>query len=383
LALAFKKVAREKQSIKVEDEKGLTFLGYFVFEDTLKTTAKEAIELSKKLGVQIKIITGDSKEVAGYVAQKTGLPYGPEDIISGQNLQKMTKEEFEDACDRCSVFARISPDVKHQIIKTLQKKYEVGFMGEGVNDAPALKTADVGIAVVEASGAAREASDVILLQKDLRVIVNGIKDGRTIFANINKYIKCALASNFGNFYSIAAISVFVNFLPMLPIQILLGNLLSDFPLILIATDSVDIEELRKPKLYQLHNILPLIISLALVSTLFDFIFFSIFYNQPASSIQTLWFVESILTEIALIFVIRTRKPFYKAIRPKFWLLSFAIADALFVIALPFLKFGRDWFGFIALPIIPLIIIFAITIAYLAVSEFVKLIYFKHWKPKTN
>ena len=246
------------------------------------------------MGVKIKIITGDSKEVAEYVARRTGLASGLEDVISGEELELLTKEEFEDACESKSIFARISPDVKYNIIKSLQKKYEVGFMGEGVNDAPALKTADVGIAVLEASDIARDAADVVLLQKDLRVIVNGIKDGRMIFSNINKYIKCALASNFGNFYSIAVISLFVNFLPMLPVQILLGNILSDFPLISIATDSVDVEELRKPKLYQLHLVLPLIISLALVSTLFDFIFFSIFYKQSPANIQTLWFIESIL-----------------------------------------------------------------------------------------
>ncbi|MCX6718606.1 MAG: cation-transporting P-type ATPase [Candidatus Staskawiczbacteria bacterium] len=379
LALAFKKVDKEKNNLKVEDEKGLTFLGYFVFEDPLKNTAKEAIELSKKLGVQIKIITGDSKEVAGYVARKTGLASSEQDIISGQELEKLTKEEFDDACQEKSVFARISPDVKHNIIKSLQKKYEVGFLGEGINDAPALKTADVGIAVVEASDVAREAADVVLLQKDLRVIVNGIKDGRMIFANINKYIKCALASNFGNFYSIAVISLFINYLPMLPVQILLGNILSDFPLISVATDSVDIDELRKPKLYQLHNILPLIISLALVSTVFDFIFFAIFFRQAPATIQTLWFIESILTELLLIFIIRTRGKFWQAKRPSAWMIWLAAIDAIFIVALPFLKIGQSWFHFVALPILPLLIVFLEIVAYFWVSEFVKLIYFHYWK----
>jgi Mg2+-importing ATPase len=381
LAIAFKKVDSKISSIKVQDEKSLTFLGYFVFSDPLKTTAKEAIELSKKLGVQIKIITGDSKEVAGYVAKRTGLASGDQDLISGQELGKLTKEEFDDACDEKSVFARISPDVKHKIIKSLQKKYEVGFLGEGVNDAPALKTANVGIAVMEASDVARDASDVVLLQKDLRVIVNGIKDGRMIFSNINKYIKCALASNFGNFYSIAVISLFVNFLPMLPIQILLGNILSDFPLISIATDSVDIEELRKPKAYQLHNILPLIISLALVSTVFDFIFFAIFFKQAPAVIQTLWFIESILTELLLIFVIRTRKKFWKAKKPSAWLLWLSMIDGIFIIALPFLSIGQTWFHFVVLPILPLLIVFFLVGCYFITSEVVKLIYFHYWKPR--
>lgn len=380
LALAYKKMDKDRDSIKVQDEKQLTFLGYFVFEDPLKNTAKEAIELSRKLGVQIKIITGDSKEVAGFVASKTGLASSVNDLVSGEELEKMSKDDFDFACQDKTVFARISPDLKHKIIKSLQKKYEVGFMGEGFNDAPALKTADVGIAVAEASDVAREASDVILLQKDLRVVVNGIKDGRTIFANINKYIKCALASNFGNFYSIAVISLFINFLPMLPVQILLGNILSDFPLIAIATDSVDIDELKKPKMYQLHMVLPLIISLALVSTVFDFLFFSVFYKQSAANIQTLWFIESILTEIVLIFVIRTRGLFYKAKKLGFWLAFLTVLDGIIIIALPFLKIGQSWFHFVALPIMPLLIVFFIVGAYFIMSELVKLIYFHYWKP---
>jgi len=383
LAIAFKRVAKDGKPLRVEDEKGLTFLGYFVFDDPIKATAKEAMGLSKKLGVQIKIITGDSKEVAGYVARQTGLAGSLDDIISGQELIALSKEDFDEACDKKSVFARISPDVKHNIIKSLQKKYEVGFMGEGFNDAPALKTADVGIAVLEASDVAREASDVILLEKDLRVVVNGIKDGRIIFANINKYIKCALASNFGNFYSIAVISLFINFLPMLPVQILLGNILSDFPLIAIATDSVDIEELRKPKAYQLHMVLPLIISLALVSTVFDFLFFSIFYRQSPANIQTLWFVESILTEIVLIFVIRTRGLFYKAKRPGIWLSTLTLLDGIIIIVLPYLKVGQSWFHFVVPPLMPMLIVFFIVGAYFIMSEFVKLVYFRYWTPKDS
>ncbi len=381
LALAFKKINKEK--ITESDEKGLTFLGYSVYNDPLKSTAKEALNLSKKLGVQVKIITGDSKEVAGYVAEKIGLATGPQDLISGQELEELSKEEFDDACESKAVFARISPDIKHKIIKSLQKRYEVGFMGDGFNDAPALKTADVGIAVVDASDVARDASDVVLLQKDLRVIVNGIKDGRAIFANINKYIKTALANNFGQFYSMAVISLFVNFLPMLPVQILLSNILSDLPLIFIATDSVDLEELRKPKIYELHNILPLIVSLGLVGTLFDFVFFTIFYKSPPADIQTLWFIEGLLTDIVLIFIMRTRHLFWKAKRPGIFLSLSTILAGIVIVTLPFLKIGQQLFHFVTPQVVPLLIVFAIVVVYFVLSEFVKLVFFHYWNPKDS
>lgn len=383
LAIAFKKISSHVSKIETKDEKHLTFLGYFVFEDPLKNTAKEAIELSKKLGIQIKIITGDSKETAGYVAQKTGVAVGPSDLVSGHELELMTKEDFDFTCQEKTVFARISPDLKYKIIESLQKKCEVGFLGDGINDAPALKISNVGIAVAESSDVSKEAADVVLLQKDLRVIVNGIKNGRTIFSNINKYIKCTLASNFGNFYSIAVISLFINFLPMLPVQILLANILSDFPLISIATDSVDVAELRRPKLYQIHLVLPLIISLALVSTVFDFVFFSIFYKQSPAIIQSLWFIESVLTEIALIYIIRTKGLFYKAKKPKFLLVFFTIVGAIFVVLLPYLKIGQNWFGFVALPILPLITVLFLISIYFVVSEIVKLIYFHYWTPERH
>ena len=168
---------------------------------------------------------------------------------------------------------------------------------------------------------------------------------------------------------------------MLPVQILLGNILSDFPLISIAGDSVDVDELKRPKAYQLHMVLPLIISLALVSTVFDFIFFSIFYRQEPGVIQTLWFIESILTEILLIYIIRTKGLFYKAKKPSFWLVWLTIIDGIFVVALPFLKIGQAWFHFVVLPIVPLLTVFFLIGMYFIVSEIVKLIYFHYWKPK--
>jgi Mg2+-importing ATPase len=261
-------------------------------------------------------------------------------------------------------------------VTALQKKYEVGFLGEGINDAPALKVANLAIAVDSAADVSREVADIILLKKDLKVIVNGISEGRNIFSNINKYIKCTLASNFGNFYSIAAISLFIPFLPMLPAQILLVNLLSDFPLISVATDRVDVEELRKPKFYQLQQIIFLIVLLALVSTIFDFIFFGIFHKVGASMLQTLWFIESIITEILLIFSIRTRRFFLKAKRPSTPLIILSVLTIAATIILPFTEIGREFFHFTSPSVPSLLIVLSLLISYFVVSEIVKLIYFR-------
>ena len=381
LAVAFKEF--NKRTFSEEDEKDFNFLGYFSFEDPLKETAKKTILMAKKLGLQIKIITGDSKEVAGRVGKEMGLIEDSERIILGEELNCLPESDFDKTCQELSIFARVSPETKLKIIKSLQKKFEVGFLGEGINDMPALKIANVGIVVQEAVDVAREEADVILVENNLKVIVNGIKNGRNIFSNINKYIKCALASNFGNFYSIAIISLFITFLPMLPIQILLGNLLSDFPLIAIATDQVDIEELKKPKKYQLSRTIWLVIFLALVSTIFDFIFFAIFRNSQPATLQTLWFIESILTEISLIFLIRTRRFFLKAKRPSFVLMLFTFLDAILIISLPFTNFGKEFFHFVSPPLHSLLIVILLVFNYFIISEAVKLSYFHYWKDKNH
>ena len=375
LAVAFKEF--DKSDFTEDDEKDLEFIGYFSFIDPLKKTAKEAVYLAKKLGINIKILTGDSKEVAGYVAKKVGLIENAQNVILGEDLLSLSEEEFKKACEKFSVFARISPQTKFKIIQALQKKCEVGFLGEGINDAPALKIANVAIAVREGADISREVSDIVLLRKDLRIVVSGIREGRNIFSNINKYIKCTLASNFGNFYSIAAISLFISFLPMLPIQILLVNLLSDFPLIAVATDSVDVEELRRPKFYKLQGIIFLIIFLALVSTIFDFIFFGIFHKAEPALLQSLWFIESIVTEILLIFAIRTRNFFLKSKRPSSPLIIFSILTTLITVFLPFTKIGKDFFHFVSPPIPALLIVFSLVLSYFIVSEIVKLMYFHH------
>jgi Mg2+-importing ATPase len=379
LAVAFKKL--NKKRFSKNDEKNMEFLGYFSFLDPLKKTTKSALKLSKDLGVKVKIITGDSKEVAGSVAKEIGLIEDSREVILGRELDSLRFEDFEKACIKFSVFARISPKTKYKIVETLAKKYEVGFLGEGVNDAPALKASHLGIAVESAADVSREVADIVLLRKDLKVIIDGIKQGRSIFSNINKYIKCTLASNFGNFYSIAVISLMIPFLPMVPIQILLVNFLSDFPLITVASDTVDEEELKKPKFNQLNKFILLIFLLGLVSTIFDFIFFGIFYKVQPSLLQTLWFIESILTEIALIFSIRTSHFFLKVKKPSFSLMVASVLTFLITISLPFTKFGKETFHFVSPPIWAILTVLGLISAYFILSEIVKLIYFYYYNKK--
>lgn len=382
LGVAFKKIfIKQDSQINYEEEKNLIFLGYFVFEDAIKETAEEAIKLAKKLGVKIKVVTGDSKEVAFHLSKKIKLISGPKEVISGQELEALSPEEFDQACEEVDVFARISPQLKYKIVKSLQKHHDVGFMGDGVNDAPALKIADVGIAVESSTDVSKEVSDVVLLKKDLRVIVRGIESGRNIFANINKYIKCMLASNFGNFYSIAVISLFINYLPMLPIQILLSNLLSDLPLVSIVTDTVDADELKKPKAYHLRSVLPLIINLGITITIFDFIFFSFFYKEAPSTIQTLWFIESVFCELLLVFIIRTKHWFWKAEKPSF-ALTFSVVSVFIVsIALPFFAFSQKIFHFVAPRLDSLLIMSLILLIFVITSELIKYLYFKYFRRK--
>jgi Mg2+-importing ATPase len=367
----------DKEEYSEEDERDLKFLGYITFLDPLRKTAKATCDLAKKLGVQIKILTGDSKEVAGKLAKDVGLIDDPKKVILGKDLDSLPENEFEKKSEEFNVFARISPEAKLKIIKALQKKYEVGFIGEGINDAPALKIANVAIAVKGAADVSKEAADILLLENDLRETIDGIREGRNIFANINKYIKATLSSNFGNFYSVATMSLILPFLPMLPPQILLVNLLSDFPLISLAGDSVDIEELRKPKMYRLNQIFPLIIFLAIISSIFDFIFLGIFYGKGENLIQTLWFLMSIFTEISLIFSVRTRKFFLMAKKPRGILISLSIFAFLLTLILPFTNFGKNFFQFTSPPFYALLTIFSLILAYLFANEIVKQIYYGH------
>ncbi|MFA5746855.1 MAG: HAD-IC family P-type ATPase, partial [Candidatus Paceibacterota bacterium] len=377
LAIAAKKIERDSYSEK--DETGLEFLGYFVFSDPLKKTAKAAIESARSAGVQVKILTGDSREVAEAVGRETGLLKNGERAATGEEIEALPPEEAVRKCEACHVFARVLPGTKYKIIKYLQQGHEVGFLGEGINDVPSLKAADAAIAVQSAADISKDAADIVLLSNDLKTAIEGVRRGRNVFANIQKYIKCTLASNFGNCYSMAIISLMIPYLPILPIQILLLNLLTDFPLIAIVFDSVDQDELRQPKNYQLSKTIKLIVILGLISSMFDFIFFGLFRGAGEAGLQTLWFTASALTECSLIFSIRTSHPFWKAKRPATSLLLLGILTAGLAIFLPFTGFGQTFFGFKAPQPSSVALIILLVSIYFALSESAKNIYY--WRLK--
>lgn len=377
IAIATKAVLPDTSGVSPEDLWDLEFHGAIAFTDPIKPSTYRAMEKAKELGVAIKIITGDSPEVAGAVGVKIGLLDDPTRVIRGSALMAMSPAEREQAILDYAVFARITPEQKYEIIQSLQRTCTVGFLGEGINDAPALKLAGVSLVVDSAAEIAREAADIILLQKNLEVIIDGIRSGRGVFANSVKYLKATLASNFGNFYAIAIVSLFIPFLPMLPLQILLVNLLSDFPMISIATDTVDELELEMPGRYDLKEIVLIATLLGVISTVDDFAFFAIFVGQGAQVLQTSWFVGSILTELVFLFSIRTRLPFFKASSPSWSLMILTAVAAAVTIILPYTSFGQEVFSFAPPPLSSLGIILGLVAAFFVTAELVKLSYYRY------
>ncbi|OHA79548.1 MAG: hypothetical protein A2747_03870 [Candidatus Yonathbacteria bacterium RIFCSPHIGHO2_01_FULL_44_41] len=372
LAIASKKIINTADN----DDTNLTFIGCVSFIDPIKESAKQAIKDAQALGVKIKILTGDSREVAGVVAHEVGLAKTPDDVLTAREFFALPDGVRESALEQTNVFARVSPEEKYRLIELLQKNYQVGFLGEGINDAPALKIANVAIVVASASDIAREVSDIILLDKSLAVVIGGIREGRAIFANTIKYIRSSLSSNFGNFYAVAISSLFIPFLPMLALQILLVNLLSDFPAIAIATDTVDDAELREPRQYNVRKLVAMGTVLGIVSTVFDFIIFASFYKIGPEALQTHWFIESILTELLFLFSIRSRSFFWKTKAPSVILVLLSALAASATLIIPFTSIGQSLFHFIAPTAASLGFVLGIVALYFITTEFAKIAYYK-------
>ena len=375
VALAYRENLSEDRYDEKQETINIKFAGLISFIDPIKESAKEAIEMAQSLGVGVKILTGDSKQVAGAVGFKIGLIKSPDKVILGSDLDNLNQEDLLKICEQNYVFARLSPQQKFKIIQSLEIKYETGFLGEGINDVPALKVANVGIVVDDASDIARESSDVILLRKNLDVIINGIKEGRKVFTNTTKYIKSTLASNFGNFYAVALSTLFIKYLPMLPLQILLLNLLSDFPMISIAGDNVDQDELKVPAKLDFKEFIVICTLLGIVSTFFDLLFFLVFNRGGEKVLQTGWFMGSVLTELVFIYSIRTKKVFFKAKPLKLFIVGLTSLAALVAVVVPFTPFGHMVFGFINLPVKDIAVVFGLVTVYFISTEIVKDFYY--------
>ncbi len=280
------------------------------------------------------------------VAYELGIISDHEAVMSGAEFGTKSDEEKKEIVQQYHVYCRVSPENKYEIIKLLQMDHDVGYLGDGINDVLALKEAHVGLAVFDAVDIARDAADIILLKKSLLVIVDGIEEGRRVFANTLKYLRITMATSFGNFYSLGIAALFLDFLPMLPVQILLVNFLSDAPLITIATDTVDDTELKRPEKYDIKGLLLLATILGVTSSLFDFVFFAKFFYAPAGVMQTSWFMLSALTEILFIFSIRTSKLCIKGGRPPVPLLGAAGLVVLAAITLPYMQWSQYLFSLI-------------------------------------
>jgi Mg2+-importing ATPase len=361
-----------QKTVTIDDEADLTLIGFCVFADPPKQDAADAIASLTSLGVRIKILSGDHAAVVAHVAGSVGLP--SDRIMTGDEISELTDAALAAKVDDIDLFARIDPDQKRRIITALRhRNHVVGFMGDGVNDAPAIHTAHVGISVTGATEVARAAADMILLAPDLSVLAAGVREGRRTFANILKYVRMGTSSNFGNMLSMALASIVLPFLPLLPLQILLNNLLYDLSEVGIPFDEVDQEDVERPQAWDMRGILRFTILMGGVSSLFDAITFlilvKVFHADP-TLFQTGWFVESIATQILVIFLIRSRRLPWRANRPHAVLIATSLGALAAGVALALGPWGQ-LFGFTVPPATLMAAITAITTIYLAAAEITK------------
>ncbi|MBS0582737.1 MAG: magnesium-translocating P-type ATPase [Proteobacteria bacterium] len=375
LALGMREI-EARHAYSRDDEKELTMMGFVAFLDPPKDSAAAAIEALNANGVAVKILTGDNDTVTRNVCRQVGIQV--DKWLTGPKIEAMSDEELMLATRDTPVFARLNPQQKVRVVEALHRDgHVVGFMGDGINDGPALRAADVGISVDTAVDIAKESADIILLEKSLLVLEEGVLEGRKVFGNILKYIKMTASSNFGNMFSMIGASILLPFLPMLPVQILLNNLLYDFSQTAVASDEVDQEYLAKPRQWDLKGIARFMVGIGPVSSIFDYITFAVLWfvigantTAHASLFQTGWFIESLLSQTLIVHVIRTGKiPFLQS-RASLPLTVAGVVICLVGILLTALPLGA-WFGFSPLPAVWWPILAAILVAYLALTQVVK------------
>jgi Mg2+-importing ATPase len=378
IGIAYKNLPSDSL-IKKDDENDMTFLGFLTLFDPPKANIIDTITNLKKLGVSLKVITGDNHLVAASLSKKMGLENTK--IITGPELYKMSDGALLRHVEAVDIFAEIEPNQKERIIIALRKAGNVvGYMGDGINDASALHAADVGISVDTAADVAKDAADIILLEKDLGVLIEGVREGRTTFANTLKYVFMATSANFGNMFSMAGVSLFIPFLPLLPKQILLTNLLTDFPEMTIATDRVDDEMVDHPRRWDIKVIRKFMLTFGLVSSGFDYLTFAmllLLLHANEGQFRTGWFVESVISASLIVLVIRSRKPFFRS-KPGKYLLLATLSIAIITLLLPFTPLGNI-FGFSPLSFSTYLLILVIVAMYIVSAEITKRIFYKKLK----
>jgi len=407
LSVAYKEV-ESKPSYSIPDEIDMIFLGFIAFTDPIKETAGESLELLRNAGVKLKILTGDNEIVSGKVCDQLGfqvyqfrrgreydevsgslkrtIEVEPINIVQGNEIQNVDDDALARIVERADIFTRVTPGQKNRIINAMRANgHVVGYLGDGINDTPSMKIADVGISVTNAVDIAKESADIILLSNDLKVIADGVVEGRKTFGNTMKYIQMAISSNFGNMFSAAGASLFLPFLPMLPIQILLNNLLYSFAQLALPADNVDQTYVQHPQRMQTSFIRNFMLVFGPVSSIFDFATFFVMlyvFRATAPLFQTAWFVESLFTQTLIIFVIRTRTvPFLRS-KPNKLLLVNILVILVLALILPFTTFGSI-FGFVPLPITFLAVLLGFIILYIVLVELIKKWFYRRFSDGNN
>jgi len=378
LGIAWRPVALDHPHAIVDDETELIFAGFAAFLDPPKTSAAPALKALAASGVNIKIVTGDSELVTRHVCNQLGMPVTG--VLNGSGIQRMDDPTLAVRVREANLFCRVTPAQKNRVILSLKAQgHTVGYLGDGINDAPSLRSADVGISVDGAVDVAKAAADMIMLRHDLNVLHAGVLEGRRTFANIMKYIMMGTSSNFGNMFSMAGATLFIPFLPMLPTQILLNNLLYDVSELPIPMDNVDNEYLAHPKHWDMTFIRNFMLVVGPVSSVFDFLMFFILlkvFEAGEALFHTGWFIESIATQVLVIFVIRTRDNPLKS-RPSAALTATSTAVVLIAAALPFTPLATH-LGFVAPPPLFFLILVAMVLCYLVAAEFAKRFFYRHF-----
>jgi Mg2+-importing ATPase len=374
LGVAYRDVGAATRITK-DHEARMTFVGFLVFSDPEKSDIVETIAELRRLGISLKVISGDNHRVAAYVSREVGLS-GAE-ILTGSELRGIGNEALAVRAREVDVFAEVEPNQKERIILALKKSGNVvGFMGDGINDASALHAADVGISVDSAVDVAKEAADIVLLEKNLQVLVEGVQEGRTTFANTLKYVFMATSANFGNMFSMAGASLFLPFLPLLPKQILLTNLLTDLPEMAIATDRVDSELVQEPRRWDIRFIRKFMLVFGFISSVFDYLTFAallFLLHANVDHFRTGWFMESVVSASVIVLIIRTRKPFFKSKPGKsLWVATLCVV--LGAIAFPYTELARV-FGFAPMPLEFVFVLLGILFFYIVAAEAAKEVFY--------